>query len=57
MERRVSERSRGRSASLSEREMLMQNPSYSSPFYIPGLHEREAGRRTLIPSLRYNLFQ
>jgi len=31
----------------------MRNPSHSSPFYIPGLHEREAGRRTLIPSLRF----
>merc|ERR1719285_1247068 len=52
--RRVSERSRVRSASLSEREVLMmRNASHSSPFYIPGLHEREAGRRTLIPSLRF----
>merc|ERR1712192_152259 len=51
--RRESERRRGRSASLSEREVLMRNPSHSSPFYIPGLHEREAGRRTLIPSLRF----
>jgi len=50
----VSERRRGRSASLSERELvLMRNPSHSSPLYIPGLHEREAGRRTLVPSLRF----